>query len=94
MIMLETLFLSFVGGPLGLLGGFGLVKLFGKIGIDLSSMADSAAQMGISSIVYTDLQSQYYFQIAIMVVVTAIIAAIYPAYKALQLKPVEAIRAL
>ncbi|MEZ4774782.1 MAG: FtsX-like permease family protein [Bacteroidia bacterium] len=94
MIMLETLFLSFVGGPVGLLSGFGLVKLFGKIGIDLSSMADSASQLGISSIVYTDLESQYYFQIAIMVVVTAIIAAVYPAYKALKLKPVEAIRAL
>ncbi|MDX2246167.1 MAG: FtsX-like permease family protein [Bacteroidia bacterium] len=94
MIMLETLFLSFVGGPVGLLSGFALVKLFGKVGIDLSYMAESASQMGISSIVYTDLQPQYYFQIALMVFFTAIIAAVYPAYKALQLKPVEAIRAL
>ena len=94
MIMLETIFLSTVGGPIGLLAGFGLVKLFGKIGIDLSSMAEASSQLGIGSMVYTDLQTHYYWQIALMVVFTALIAAIYPAYKALQLKPVDAIRSL
>ncbi|MCB0852353.1 MAG: ABC transporter permease [Bacteroidetes bacterium] len=94
MIMLETIFLSTIGGPIGLLLGYGLVRLFGNIGIDLSSMAEAGAQMGIGTMVYTDLETHYYFQIALMVVVTALIAAIYPAYKALQLKPVEAIRSI
>ena len=30
-----------IGGPIGLLIGYGLVRLFGNIGIDLSSMAEA-----------------------------------------------------
>lgn len=94
MIMLETFFLTMVGGPVGLLIGYTLVRIFGTVGIDMSYMAESASQFGISSMVYTYLQPEYYLQIAVMVFFTAIIAAIYPAFKALQLKPVEAVRAI
>ncbi len=94
MIMLETFFLSMIGAPIGLLGALGLVTYFGHAGINISSFSEGASSMGVGNIVFTDLPSQYYGQIAIMVVVTALIAAIFPARKALKLNPSEAVRAI
>ena len=94
MIMLETLFLTLVGAPIGLLAGFGLVSLFGKIGIDLSAFSAGMDSMGLASVVYTYMAPETYLTIAIMVFFTAIISAIYPARRALRLKPAEAVRAI
>ncbi|MEO0470495.1 MAG: FtsX-like permease family protein [Bacteroidota bacterium] len=94
MVMLETLFLSLLGGPIGLLIAYGLVSLFGTVGIDLSKMADADAssQFGISSMAYTYLEPEYYALIAIMVLVTAFIASVFPAFKAFRMNPIEAMR--
>ena len=94
MIMLETIFLVAVGGPLGLLVGYLLVSTLGSIGIDMGSFSEAMSQFGIGSIVRPNLAGEYYFQIAIMVAITAILSAIYPALRALKLKPVEAIRSV
>ncbi|WP_321289157.1 hypothetical protein [uncultured Sunxiuqinia sp.] len=48
--------------------------------------------MGFDTLAYTQLPFYVSMQIALMVIVTGIIAAIYPAMKALKLKPAEAIR--
>ena len=92
MIMLETLFLSIIGGPLGILAAFMLVSYFGSTGIDLSSMSDSLSEMGMDTCVYTYIQPSYYFRIALMTIFTAFISSLYPSFKALSLRPVEAIR--
>lgn len=89
MIMLETLILTMIGGPLGLLISWGFVTHYGSAGIDLGGAYDD---VGFSSIVYPFLDSQSYLEVTYMVVIMAIVAAIYPAIKALNLNPVEAIR--
>ncbi|MEM6629485.1 MAG: FtsX-like permease family protein [Bacteroidota bacterium] len=94
MIMLETLFLSIVGGILGLLLGFSLVSIFGHIGIDLSGIEDSLEMLGMNPVVYPDIESSFYSRVALSVVLTAILSSLYPAYKALRLNPVEAVRAM
>ena len=94
MIMLETLFLSVVGGILGLLIGFSLVSLFGHIGIDLSAIEDSLEMLGMNPVVYPAVESSFYGKVAISVVITALLSSLYPAYKALKLNPVEAVRAI
>jgi ABC-type lipoprotein release transport system permease subunit len=48
--------------------------------------------VGYSAVSYPELDLIRYVQITIMVVITGIIASIYPAVKALSLHPVEAIR--
>ncbi len=92
MIVLESIMLSFVGGPLGLLVSWLLVTYFGNIGIDLGSGGESYEEVGFSSIVYPYLSLDIYFNITLMVLIMGVIAALYPAIKALRLNPVEAIR--
>lgn len=48
-------------------------------------------EFGISEIIYPSLESQIYGQLALAVFITAVVASLYPAYKAIRLKPVEAL---
>ncbi len=90
MILLETVMLTMIGGPLGLLLSWAFVTYFGEVGIDLGSAA--YADLGFSNIIHPHLDTKSYFEVAGMVAVMAVLAAVYPARKALGLNPVEAIR--
>ncbi len=90
MILIETVCLTFLGAPLGLLFSYGSITYFGHTGIDLGSAA--YADMGFSNVIYPSLEFGDYLDVSIMVIIMAIIASIYPAIKALRLNPVEAIR--
>tara|TARA_R110000868_G_scaffold4211_2_gene26401 strand:- start:2 stop:1219 length:1218 start_codon:yes stop_codon:yes gene_type:complete len=92
MIMLETIYLTVIGAPIGLLVGWLTVTVLGKTGINLSMFSEGLASYGFSSIIYPDLDHDKYVIIVTMCLITAILSAIYPAYKALQLNPSEAIR--
>jgi len=92
MIMLETFYLTLLGTPIGLLIGWVTVTVLGKTGINLSMFSEGLASYGFSSIIYPALDQEKYVIIVTMCLLTAILSAIYPAYKALQLNPSEAIR--
>lgn len=92
MIMLETVMLSLLGGFCGIALGWFLTLYFGVKGIDLGAWATAYKSMGIDTLVYTRLSLSISLEIAVMVIITGIIASIYPAMKALKLKPAEAIR--
>ena len=92
MIMLETIYLTVIGCPIGLLLGWLTVNVLGKIGINISMFSEGLASYGFSSMIYPELDQEKYIIIVTMCLVTAILSAIYPAYKALQLNPSEAIR--
>jgi ABC-type lipoprotein release transport system permease subunit len=94
MILIETFYLNFVGAPIGLFLGWLTVYYTGTYGIDLSAFSEGLAAYGMSTVIHPSLDPIYYLNITIMIAVAALIAALYPAYKALSLNPVEAIRKL
>lgn len=94
MIMLETLYLSLIGGPLGVLLAYLLIQYFNGAGIDLSSFAQGLSSFGMDTIVRPMLQTSQYMEILTMVLIANILASIYPSVIAIRLKPVEAIRKL
>ncbi len=92
MIVLETLLLGLVAAPIGLLLGWLTINYFGNVGIDLRAFSDSMEQFGLETQIYTELPSKYYVSLALSVLFTALLASLYPAWKAIKLRPVEAIR--
>ena len=92
MIVTETFFLTCVGAPIGVLLAWGTIQYTSIHGIDLSMFSSGLESFGYDTIVRPRLATKYYMQIGMMVVMAALLSAIYPALKALKLKPVEAIR--
>ncbi|MDX1667474.1 MAG: FtsX-like permease family protein, partial [Saprospiraceae bacterium] len=94
MVFLETVILSLLGVPLGLFLSYLTIIFFRERGIDLSAFSETLQMYGLSEVIYFDLDPATYWQVPVMVALTAIIASVYPALKAVNLKPVEAIRKL
>jgi ABC-type lipoprotein release transport system permease subunit len=92
MIMWETIFLSITGGIIGILLSFGVISYFQYYGLDLSSVAKGMNAFGYSAIVHPEAPISFYIEVSFMIMLTAILASIYPALKALKLNPAEAIR--
>ena len=92
MIVIETLFLSFTGAVCGVVIGLISIAYYGDNGIDLSSISTSLESMGMSTMLHPYLPFTMYVVLTIMIVITANIAALIPALKAIRLVPSEAIR--
>ena len=94
MIVIETIMLALLGGPLGMFIGWLTVQHLGVTGVDLSQWASGLSEFGLSSKLYPDLQASLLWEVPVAVVITAVIGAIYPAIKAIRLRPVEALQKL
>ncbi len=93
MILLETTMVSLIGGIIGLVLSFGMVEYLNKKGLDLSGVGgEGLAEFGYASVIYPNIEPIFYFQILAVVVVFAILASIYPAWKSIRLVPAEAVR--
>jgi len=92
MIVLETLMLGTIGAPLGMVAGWLTVNYLNKRGLDFSEYSEGTDAFGIKSFLRPELDGDIYFILMIAVFVTALLASIYPALRAVKLRPVEAIR--
>ncbi len=92
MIILETISLSLVGGFVGMISAAVLISYFKSVGINLSAFAEGFNEWNMSPILQPILPAIFYLTITIMIIVTAILSAVYPAIKAIKLKPAQAIR--
>lgn len=94
MIMVETFYLAVLGGPLGVLFAYYSVWQGSKSGLDLAAFSDGLASYGIESVIYPLLPSSFYWGTTAIVFIMTLIAAIYPARRALKLNPVETLRTI
>ena len=92
MILLETFFLILAGCPVGILLAFATIGITQKTGIDFSRFSDVYSSFGYSSIIYPNLTSRQFLIIMILVMLTALFSALFPARRALQLNPAESLK--
>ena len=92
MIVLETIFLSLVGGVVGIGFAVGLTAITGKTGVDLSLWAEGLNSLGFDAIIYPEIGFDSVIIVTILVILTGILSSIYPARKAIKLNPAEALR--
>ncbi len=91
MIVMETTYLSILGGAIGMVIGFITISALNYKGINLSLFSEALTGWGFNDVVYPVLELRTYVLITVLVILTAVVTSIYPAVKALTLKPNEAI---
>ncbi len=92
LILIETFILSIFGGMVGMVLGALTILYFSDKGIDLSVFAEGLNAWGMPAQMYPVLPLYFYFILIVMIIVTAIVGAIYPSIKTIKLRPAEAIR--
>lgn len=92
MIMTESVFLSLTGGIIGMVISKILIMITARSGINLSSMQEGFEQMGFSAHIYPEIGPEYFALVAVMIIITGVLASVYPALKALRLDPADALR--
>lgn len=92
MIMLESIFLSIVGGFAGMAVSAVVIAITNHTGINLVKYSEGLEAFGYSAHLYPTIGADFFIMLTVMIVITGIVSAIYPARKALQLNPVEALR--
>ena len=94
LVLMETVFLSMAGVPVGILLGWGTAAYFNKNGLDLSGMGEEMmSSFGFKTMIYPEFPAEKLFSVLSIVVVTTLISSLIPAFKAINMKPVENLKA-
>jgi ABC-type lipoprotein release transport system permease subunit len=92
MIMLETVYLAAVGGPLGVIASEFSIRGLARHGLDLSAFSEGLSAYGYSTLIYPSIDREMYLTILLMTLTVTLLSSVYPAWKALRLNPAQAIR--
>lgn len=90
-VVVESTIIMAIGVAFGLVGGY-LIYLSIADGIDLTSFADGMEMAGMRSVMMPVLQWSDFFLVAYMSLILGILASIYPAWRAVKVKPLDAMR--
>jgi len=94
MIGFETIFLTVVALPFGLLISYMLVEYYSVVGIDLSMVEAGLENLGVGTRLYFQLPTSDYYVVSGMVLVISLISSIFPSIRALKINPVEATKSI
>ncbi|HUX55821.1 MAG TPA: FtsX-like permease family protein [Bacteroidales bacterium] len=92
MIMLESVFMSMIGGVIGMIISECVILLTSRGGINFSQYAEGFEAMGYSAHIYPQIEPLFFLEVVVLIIITGILSSIYPARKALKLDPADAIR--
>lgn len=93
LILSETVILTIIGVPIGILVSWFSIQYFSKVGIDISSFSEQAmSSFGFTSMIYPEFPFSSLLMVMIIVISTALISAIFPSLKAIKLQPADALR--
>lgn len=92
LVLLESIVMTVAGTLIGLAVGVPIVLWLGEVGIDLTRFADGLTEFGIGTTVYTRIERRDLILPVVVALITAVLAALWPAWKAVRLRPAEAIR--
>ena len=94
MISFETMFLSIVALPIGLILSYSIVEYYSVVGIDLSIVEAGLENFGVGTRLYFKVPNEQYFIVSLMVFIISIISSIFPSVRALKINPVEATKTI
>lgn len=93
LVLVETIYLTFAGAPIGILAGWLASGYYYKNGLDISGMGkEMMSSFGYSTVIYPEFPADKFLGVMLIVFITAILSCLFPAIKALRLQPVEALR--
>ncbi len=92
LIMCESALIALLGIVIGNLIGFGFAFYFTKIPIDFSAYSEVVSSFGLDPLIYARMYPWVFYVSDSIILVSTLLAAIYPAVKAANLKPVDALR--
>ncbi len=91
MVVVETTMIAILGGVAGLILSFFMIRFLNHRGVHIPG-GEGLEDFGFAAVLYPDLPTSFYFEIGGVVILFAILASIYPAWKAIRLAPAEAVR--
>ncbi len=92
MILSEALAIGLLGIFCGILLGIAIVLLTQHTGIDLSLLLGSTTRFYVDPLIYPNLNLQHLGITTLAILLTSLLAGIYPARRVSRLQPAEALR--
>ena len=91
LIVTESLLLGGVGSLLGLFCGRLLLAITDQFGLPFGAVAEGLGAYGVDTVLYPSVVTSFYFKMFGMVLLTSLLAGLYPARQILKKRPSEAL---